>query len=1151
MLKVVQSNRTEALAAQLADTLFEVADDGPLLPPTEVILTQNQGMAQWLKQDIARRCGVATNLDFQLPPVFIWHLLRTLVDDKLPAVTPWQRSVMGWHLFALLGEEGRRDPLPPELVRYLQAGATDTRRRLQLAEQIARVFDGYLVYRPDWVLGWLQGEQGLGSGTESGPVRGSEWQAGLWQALAKRIGQQAGALHRAEMTRELSERLARLDKWPTELPRRISVFGASWLASAWLDLLQAVSAHCEVCVYLLNPCRHFWGDVVPEAKRAKRALREHLSEEDDIALGMVGNPLLAALGQQGREFVDALLDYDADFDDVFAEPEADDALGFLQREIFDLEFRGRFDVPFGTDPDEPLSGRHVLAADDESVRCHVCHSPMREVEVLHDAILHYLKQGQETGGTEKVKAENIIVMLPDVDSYAAAIHAVFAGEHPVPYNLVEQTPEQASALLAHFLGLLELPERRCSVSELADILELPALQRRLGLGPAALARLRRWAHESGTRWALSASHRASFGLEEDEHFSWRFGLNRLWLGYAMASDEASGRQALHGGVLAVEDMDTDAADLLVRLDDFVGELETLRRHLLEERSIGGWMDLLMQLAERLYAADSLDDDEEVAINLLRTALDEMHDEVRRAGVDEAVSAACMIHRLRDLLHDQQGKQRFLSRGVTFCGMQPMRSIPFDMVCILGLGGEFPRQGAVSGLDLLQQTPRRRGDRSRRLEDQYMFLEAVLAARSRLHLSCTGRSVRDNSDLAQSPVLREFVETAVRSMATAAVAGKGESGDGAVTVEEIEAAVRRQLVIEHPLQPFDRFYFQADAPLRSFSWRHFKALRALEKPPKVEPFVDGPIVGGAASDDDIELDDLGRFLGDPAVWFFKQVLQLDPELNLQAGDDEEPFALAGLDDYKVTARIIELVVDNIRADRADDEDIEERLLASGALLRGEAGRRQLQERRQAAAELGEQLRGYVLGAVRQQPLRLEGVAGRTVAGSVGPLYVDREHEAGERHVLLHYRPRMHRSNQLVAHWVRHVAACAAGMEVTTLLLGTEASAELVPVEQQQAGEYLQDMVAAWNEGQVRPLPFDPRSAWEPILKGEPDRFSWPPEVEGQRRGAGQARTVPDRRQAALKRLLLQPDEQWLDREAALDWADRLLRPLVGHYRHRSS
>ncbi|WP_157092004.1 exodeoxyribonuclease V subunit gamma, partial [Proteus myxofaciens] len=70
---------------------------------------------------------------------------------------------------------------------------------------------------------------------------------------------------------------------------------------------------------------------------------------------------------------------------------------------------------------------------------------------------------------------------------------------------------------------------------------------------------------------------------------------------------------------------------------------------------------------------------------------------------------------------------FLAGSLNFCTLMPMRSIPFKAVCLLGMNdGVYPRNIQPLGFDLMAEQ-RRRGDRKRRDDDRYLFLEALSSA----------------------------------------------------------------------------------------------------------------------------------------------------------------------------------------------------------------------------------------------------------------------------------------------------------------------------------------------------------------------------------------------------------------------------------------
>jgi len=86
----------------------------------------------------------------------------------------------------------------------------------------------------------------------------------------------------------------------------------------------------------------------------------------------------------------------------------------------------------------------------------------------------------------------------------------------------------------------------------------------------------------------------------------------------------------------------------------------------------------------------------------------------------------------------------------------MRSIPFRVVCVLGMqDGSFPRCPAPPSFDLMAKQPRT-GDESQRDDDRYLFLETLLSARDRFYVELRRQSVRDNSPRPPSVAVSELL-----------------------------------------------------------------------------------------------------------------------------------------------------------------------------------------------------------------------------------------------------------------------------------------------------------------------------------------------------------------------------------------------------------
>jgi exodeoxyribonuclease V gamma subunit len=560
MFHVFQSNSMHVLVDQ-----FVHRTTARSLNPfqAQTVVVQSFGMGQWLKIRQAEQHGIAANMQCILPANLVWQLYRSLLTDlNLPIDSPFSIERMTWHLVQLLPQFNDSSFAG---VRHFLAGSGDPQiRHYQLAEKIATLFDQYLIYRPDWILGW-----------ETDSPRAdipASWQKDLWRAL-NQTPQLRARHHRARLHRALLARLEQLSALPDDLPQQVSVIGLSSLPRIHLDTLQALSRHIDVDLYFLNPCQHYWGDIVSEKDLARRSIRQLLGKDSALADDdylTIGNPLLSSLGKQGREYLELLLETEAvDTFDHFAPPAGNLMLARVKRDLLQLEFGGQF----GSDV-EPE--RTSVEPADLSIQIHVCHSKLREVEVLFDQLLRIIDR------TPHITPADIIVMMPDVSDYAPFIEAVFPRD-TMPYTIADRKPGQESAVLVALTALLSLPESRLTSIEVMDLLEVPIISRRLGLTEDDLLTLSRWIADSGIRWELDGPSKSThWQLPAVAQNTWQFGLDRLLLGYAMDADAGLVHAILPLPVAA------DEGSLLGTLCHFVDLLATWRAHLAEPRAATDW-----------------------------------------------------------------------------------------------------------------------------------------------------------------------------------------------------------------------------------------------------------------------------------------------------------------------------------------------------------------------------------------------------------------------------------------------------------------------------------------------------------------------------------------------------------------------------------
>ncbi len=1128
-LMIIHGNRLETLRELVVDWM-RAHPLGPL--ENEIMLVQSNGIAQWLRMALAMDpedggCGIAAAVDVQLPARFLWDLYRgVLGHEAVPETSPLDKEPLTWRLMRLLPALLKQPVFAP-LERFL-ADDQDCRKRYQLAERLADLFDQYQVYRADWLNDWAAGHDRIGLARKGLHELGEaeRWQPALWRAVLADVGAERLADSRAGIHPRFVDALLGCDQRPATMPRRVVVFGISSLPAQMLEALAAMGRYSQVLLAVLNPCQYHWGDIVADQDLLRHQyLRQQRKpgtplQLDESLLHQHAHPLLAAWGKQGRDYINLLDEHDqrGSYEsrfaringgrvDLFEAPPGNTLLEQLQQDVLELrplaETRARWPA--------------VKVAQDRSLRFQLAHSAQREVEVLHDQLLDAFDRDPT------LRPRDVIVMVPDVNTYAPHVQAVF-GQYPaddprhIPFTLTDQGQRGREPLLIALEHLLGLPDSRLPVSEVLDLLDVPALRGRFGLNETDLPTLRRWIEGAGIRWGLDQQRRAQQGLPAGlDSNSWRFGLRRMLLGYAAGSGSA------WAGIEPYDEIGGLDAALVGPLSLLLEQLDKHEQALATPASPNQWGERLRRLLTDFFAPQGERD--QLLLAQLQDGLEHWLELCDGVGLSEALPLTVVAESWLAGVGQDSLSQRFLAGAVNICTLMPMRAIPFRQICLLGMNdGDYPRARPPLDFDLMGQDYRP-GDRSRREDDRYLLLEALLSARDGLSISWVGRSIRDNSERPPSVLVGQL-----RDHLAAGWTAEGER-------DLLDA-----LTTEHPLQPFSRRYFDPGSPLFSYAgeWRALHegaGERQLDTP--LEP-VEGEVP--------IDLLTLQRFLRNPAEHFFAVRLKVYLAEQEEETGDDELFSLNGLDSYQLGQWLLQQAVSGPQDSWLKRlEQAGQRLAARGELPLagfGELARSRLLE------PLTGQLQRYAALLERwdqalEQPLPLAvEVPGMALQDWLSGLRHGSEPCALARVVLTPGRlvkDKSPRWRSLLGDWCVHVIAAASGKPLTTCVVGADATVILEPVPAEQARVIARAWLEARQEGLRRPLPVAAQTALVLLTAREE-------QAEGKARACYEGSDFSDGelyRSLALQRSY--PDYASLTRSGEFEaWAQVLYQGLIRHW-----
>ena len=998
-LTIYRSNRVETLQSRLAQHLT----DAPLSHPfaAETIVVPTFAMARWLNLSIARQQGIAANLNYPQPGEWLWSLAASLLDE-VPQQDPFARDALGWSIFDSLPGLLDQAAFTP-LRKYLEDDDSGI-KRWQLSQRIADCFDRYQSCRPGMISAWSKDDD-------------TGWQPQLWRHIVTANHMP----HRVELMQRLRQRLAHDDQ-SGALPQRVSLFALSRLEPAFFEIIHALSACCEVLLFQHNPTDQYWADLVSEKAQARKRLQD--PRQGDYFDS--GNHLLTSWGRQGQTLQDLLLDLgpitSAEIEDN-QPPASTSLLHRLQASLFHLE--------------QPQLDKVV----DDSISVELCHSPLRECQVLHDRLLTLLDRHDD------LASEDILVMVPDISGYAPYIEAVFQHDtsHQRPnlnWNISDISVTDGHPLVRIFLQLLNLPACRFTRSEILSYLEYAEIRRAFGIDPSMLDDIHHLLDSARVRWGIDAGQRRELGLPAIHENTWQQAWERIFAGYAMSSDDA------WEGTAPISDVDTDSGIAIARFRYLFERLVYWRGQLGHAADASAWQQRLHRLVDEFLAPDSGLDD---LLQPLRNAIGELG-QTRSGGLGHALIRYWMEKQLAT----SQQPGRLYSGGITFCGMQPMRNIPFAVICVLGMqDNAFPRRERPAEFDLMRDNWRP-GDPHRGDEDRYLMLETLLCARRYLYFSYCGRSLKDNSECQPSVLLRELLDYL----------------DSCVSEQPPPS---EQISRLHPMQPFSAKNFSAATPGYDRHWYDAACLLAESAaPPTITHWRHQLLPIEGEQETSIQLGALVRFFQHPLRFFYNTRLGIRIPRH-SVIEDEEAFVLQGLQKWSIAEQLAHHYLAG--------ESIERKLYsARGLLPHGRAADTEWFALLGEYHDLLDRLEPFREISPETKYVDCPLAGGNRLYGEVDGCYRD--------HGLMQFSAsKAIKSRSLMSLWLNHLALCASAQlpqqESSQLFAPSTRGWRFHWLDAATASRLLGDYLALFRLGQQFPLPVFPETSYSWASHSDPE------------------------------------------------------------------
>ncbi|WP_415238747.1 exodeoxyribonuclease V subunit gamma [Seleniivibrio woodruffii] len=981
MLNIFIGNKLENLLKEMQKRLYNPSR--PLKKP--VVCVQTSGMQRWIGLALARETGICANLDYLFPAALIKRLAeRHFGSEKLWA----DKQELTWRVYQTLlyaKDDGRNS----ELIEYIDNDPLRI-KLFRLSQKIADIFDQYQVYRPEMTLDWLN--KGFSKPTKS--IEG--WQPWLFNEVFP--DRRRCKTH--VLDRFYSDcKAGKVDFSGTDT---LHIFGISVIPRFFMNILLEAGNHTDVNFYLLCPTMQYWGDSMSDWEKRRYEKRTKMSAEELLILE--NHRLLDNLGTMGRDFFEYLTENASASinSDNFEEPHPESMLGGIQAEIYDFT-------------------QTTDAQADDSISINSCHNPLREVEVLYDFILDTINRDGS------ITPADILVMTPDIRKYAPYIRSVFdnpySTETAVPYTIADIPQKMQSGNAKVFTEIILAVTDEFSLSAAAKLIESPVVAEKFGL--TSVQYLLDILERNGAYWGLDSETLRAEGITADTPFTWDRAMRRLALGLA-----EGGRHTIYSEA-AGADVPFSMAEQIGGLMSFAEQCAKYAKLLTGEKKPDEWCSVLAEMADRFLSDDPKYADDAVELS---KAIADIREETAQCRIKMPFRP--VFESLNGILEEVKTAKGFITGKTTFCAMMPMRSIPFKVICVLGLDdGSFPREKTSPEFDLIAAKPRK-GDRTQRESDKYLFLETLISAQKRLFLSYTGRSETDNRELVPSIIVTELIRHLEMRFGVAAP------------------------VTEHPLHNFSRRYFENNPKLYTYSSQRFNAASVFGTQAQEKKFCPSPLEAEIPAE--VTIADLERFFSNPPAYFLGRTLGIDLSIQQTAYPETERMVLDNLQEFQLRTETTASVL----ADGSPD-DILAYAAATAQLPAGGLGEGYKARIVDSAVQMANEITKH--GQPRSADIDLT-VNGLRIHGRI---------EGITDNGLIYPKTGGLKPKDLMRAMIRHVLLLKSGDSIRTLLVNDKG--DMAELSGEGFKETLETLVRLFIDGHRAPLCFHPTEGFAAAKK----------------------------------------------------------------------
>ncbi len=688
----------------------------------KLILIPNNNLAFFLKKYIAKKIGVCANFNFVLPAKFMWNILKYFFSNLFEEDYLDKKKLI-WVIMTLLPNLLKLKEF--EIIKNYLKEDNNFEKLYFLSIKIADLYDKYLVYRIDWLNNWNNFKENNFNNIHQ------KWQSILWRKILKYYKNKFGYfINRSNFYFEFKKLIKyKKYKFNKKLPSNIFMFNVSFLPPLYVDFFFSLSSFINIHYFLINPSHYYWYDKNYFYEFTNNIFiykNNNKNKNKNVVFNKNLNLILFNCGKIFAEYLNIINFYDNFIEiKLFSVKKNENLLNKIQNDIlYSKEFS------FNLKKNKYLNNNEILK-NDNSISINSCCGYLREIEILQDFIVNLILN-------YNYDVDDIVVIVSDLDIYYPYIKSVFSiynsSKKYLPFNIMRKENTLNNDIFDVFNKLLNLPNIDFSYNEIMFFLTKKIILEKFNINFNDLEVIKNIISNVGIYSGIK-DFSSFYDINNNDYCIWNNILKRILLGYSINDDFV----VWNNIVPFVNIGDNFFNDILSKLTNFLYKLIFWKNILSKNYKFDFWLIICKDLFSDFF----------LEIYIEKCFFFNKNNWVK---LSYSFSFGNFNKKINNILFNKiiiyffkkcRNINKYYIGHLNFSSCVSLRSIPFKIICLVGMNNDvFPRNIYSHNFDLMSLYPRI-GDRNKRENDKYIFLELLMSARKKFYISYINYSLIKN------------------------------------------------------------------------------------------------------------------------------------------------------------------------------------------------------------------------------------------------------------------------------------------------------------------------------------------------------------------------------------------------------------------------